>query len=107
MRRGDLITVYMAGDLGKPRPALVIQSDRFDATSSLTVLPLSSTLIEAPLLRLTVQPTEGNRLRRPSQVMIDKPITVRREKIGSPFGRLADEDMLAVNRLLASFLGFG
>ena len=106
MRREDLVTVALQGDLGKPRPALIIQSDQFNATATVTVLLVSSTLIDAPLIRLTVEPTPENGLRTPSQVMIDKAMTVRREKLGAPFGRLDDDTLVAVNRGLALFLGF-
>lgn len=106
MRRGDLVTVALQGDLGKPRPALVIQADQFDATATVTVLLLSSTLVDAPLIRLTVAPSPENGLRTPSQVMIDKAMTLRREKLGAPFGRLDDDTLVAVNRGLALFLGF-
>jgi mRNA interferase MazF len=106
MRRGDLAPVAMPGDFGKPRPALVIQSDQFPATGTVTVLLLSGTLVDAPLIRLTVQPTPGNGLRKPSQIMVDKAMSVKRERLGEPFGRLEDDMMVAVNRSLALFLGF-
>jgi mRNA interferase MazF len=94
------------GDLGKPRPALIIQADQFDLSSTATILLPSSTLVDTPLLRLRVDPTPLNGLRRPSQIMIDKAMTVRRDKLGGPFGRLDDETMVSVNRSLALFLGF-
>jgi mRNA interferase MazF len=106
MRRGDLVTVALSGDFGKPRPALVVQSNHFDATATVTVLLISSTLIDAPLVRLAVEPSAENGLRRPSQVMIDKAMTVRRDRVGAPFGRLEADTMVAVNRSLALFLGF-
>jgi mRNA interferase MazF len=106
MRRGDLVTVALQGDLGKLRPALVIQSDLFDAHPSVTILPVTIELRDAPLFRILVNPTELNGLSKPSQVMVDKPQSVARTKIGSVFGRLNDETMLAVNRALAVFLGF-
>ena len=106
MRRGDLVTVALQGDLGKPRPALVIQSDLFDAHPSVAILPVTSELRDAPLFRILVNPTEQNGLTKPSQVMVDKPQSVAREKVGAVFGRLDDETMLAVNRALAVFLGF-
>ena len=106
MRRGDLVTVAMPGDFGKPRPALVIQADQFSATASLTVLLITMSLVDAPLIRLTLDPTPENGLRKISQVMIDKVMTVRREKLGSPFGRLDNNTMVAINRGLALFLGF-
>lgn len=107
MRRGDLVTVALSGDFGKPRPALVIQSDLFETTGTLTVVLLSSTLVDAPLLRLDIAPTAPNGLRQPSQVQIDKIMTVRRDRIGPPIGRLDDEAILAVTRSLAVFLGLG
>ena len=106
MKRGDLVTIALQGDYGKPRPALVIQTDLFDEHPSVTVLPVTGELREAPLFRITVKPGDGNGLLKPSQVMVDKPQTVPREKIGETFGRLDDDVMLAVNRALAVFLGF-
>lgn len=100
------MTVAVSGGFGKPRPALVIQSDRFDTVGTVTVLLLSSTLLEAPLIRLTIQPSASNGLRKPSQIMVDKAMSVRREKVGDAFGRLDDETLLAVSRSLALFLGF-
>jgi len=105
VRRGDLVTVVMPGDYAKPRPALVLQSDQFVSIDSVTVLLLSGTLVDAPLIRPTVQPTPENGLRKPSQVMIDKAMTVKRTKIGPRIGRLDDDMMLMVTRLLAVFLG--
>jgi mRNA interferase MazF len=105
MRRGDLVAVAAPGDFGKPRPALVVQSNQFDSTATVTVLLVSSTLVDAPLIRLTVQPTETNGLRKPSQVMIDKAMTMRRDKIEEPFGHVDDETMISVNRCLALFFG--
>ena len=81
MRRGDLVTVALQGDCGKPRPALVIQSDLFPGTASGTVLPVTSELVEAPLLCLTVDPSAGNGLREVSQVMVDKAATVRADRL--------------------------
>jgi mRNA interferase MazF len=107
MRRGDLVTVALSGDFGKPRPALVIQSDLFGDTATLTVLVLSGTLLDTALLRLPVALTADNGLRHPSQIQIDKIMTLRRDKIGAVIGRLDDETMLAVTRSLAVFLGIG
>lgn len=106
MRRGDLAPVAIPGDFGKPRPALVIQSDQFDGTGTVTVLLLSGTLVDAPLIRLDVEPSPENGLQKPSQVMVDKVMTVRRDKLGEPFGRVDDATMVAVTRSLALFLGF-
>lgn len=106
MRRGDLVTVALQGDLGKPRPALVIQSDLFNEHPSITILPVTSELRDAPLFRIAVIPDELNGLSKPSQVMVDKPQSVSREKIGAVIGRLDGGTLLAVNRALAVFLGF-
>lgn len=105
MRRGELVTVAMPGDFGKPRPALVIQADQFEHTGTVTVLLVSGTLVDAPLIRLTVQPTPTNGLHKPSQVMVDKAMSVKRDRLGPTFGRLDDETMLSVTRTLAVFLG--
>jgi mRNA interferase MazF len=105
MRRGDLVTIALSGNFGKPRPVLVIHSDQFAGMAIVTVL-LSSTLVDAPLIRLDVEPPPENGLRRRSQIMVDKPLTVKREKIGEVFGHLDDSTMVAVNRGLAVFLGF-
>jgi mRNA interferase MazF len=105
MRRGDFVTVAIQGEFGKPMPALVVQANQFDGLATLNVLPVTSTIVDAPLLRITVEPDERNRLARRSQVMIDKIITVRRDKVGPAFGAAGDELMLAVNRALLVFLG--
>ena len=97
--------VAAPGDFGKPRPALVIQSDRFDEHATGTVLLVSSTRVDAPLIRIDVLPTSGNGLRAASQIMIDKAVTLRRERIGAAFGEAGDQLMLEVGRLLAVFLG--
>jgi mRNA interferase MazF len=105
VRRGDLVAVALPGAYGKPRPALVVQSDLFDEHPSVTILPVTSELRPTPLFRIDVAPTAANGLRRPSQVMVDKAHTVSREKLGEPFGRLEDDRLLAVTRALALFLG--
>lgn len=106
MRRGDLVTVALSGDYGKPRPAVVIQSDLFGATDSATVLPITSHLTETPsMLRIDVDPNAANGLRKPSQIMVDKIAGVPRRKLSAPFGRLDQEAMIEVSRTLALFLG--
>lgn len=105
MRRGELVTVALQGDYGKPRPALVVQADQFAEVGSIVILPITSTLVDAPLLRLPVEPSSDNGLRAPSQIMLDKPMTVKADKIGPSFGQLDDATMVSVNRLLALFLG--
>ena len=106
MRRGDLVTIALPGTYGKPRPALVIQSDLFDEHPSLTILPVTRELRDTPLFRVSLEPDKANGLNKRSQIMVDKAQTVRREKVGEPFGRIDDATMLAVTRALAVFLGF-
>lgn len=103
--RGDFVTIAMQGDFGKPRPALVIQANLFSEHSSVTVLPVTSTLVAAPLLRVTVQPSPENGLQKPSQVMVDKTMTVKRDKVGPAFGRIDTDTLVEVERRLAVFLG--
>ena len=105
MMRGDFVTIAMQGDFGKPRPALVIQADQFGEHATVTVLPVTSTLVAAPLLRITVQPSAVNGLQKPSQVMVDKAMTVKRDKLGQAFGRIEVDVMVEVERCLAVFLG--
>src|SRR3546814_11420392 len=78
--RGDLVMIAMQGDFGKPRPALVVQSNLFNTHPTVTILPITSMLVDAPLLRITVQPDADNSLRKPSQIMIHKCMTVKRTK---------------------------
>ena len=106
VKRGDVVTIALQGDYGKPRPALVVQSDLFDAHPSVTILPITSELRDTPLFRLDVDPNDTNGLRKKSQIMVDKTQTVARKRVGQTIGRLDDLTMLAVNRLLALFLGF-
>ncbi len=105
MQRGDFLTIAIPGDFGKPRPALIIQADSFKEMATVTVLLLSSSLIDAPLFRVTVEPSSQNGLQKISQIMIDKAMTVRKEKLGQVFGSANNEIMKEVNRKLALFLG--
>ncbi len=106
MRRGELWTA--AGGkhyVAKPRPVLVIQDDRFDATASITVCPLTSDPIDIPLLRIPLSPSKSNGLREPSSIMLDKVTTVPRSKLAEPIGRVSDTDLIALSRGLVVFLG--
>ena len=105
MMRGDFVTIAMQGDFGKPRPALVVQANQFSEHNSVTVLPVTSTLVPAPLLRVTLQPSAENGLQRPSQVMVDKAMTVKRDKLSPAFGRIDADALVEVERCLAVFLG--
>jgi mRNA interferase MazF len=104
VKRGDLVTVSLRGEQGKPRPALIIQSDLFDGGNSVTVLPLTSTLVDAPWLRVPVEPSPLNGLTQRSQIMIDKAQTPGLDRIGEIIGRLDIVTKLAVDRALAVFL---
>jgi mRNA interferase MazF len=105
MKRGDLVTIAISGDYGKPRPALVVQADAFEALPSVTVLQLTSDIHDAHLMRISVSPTPANGLRKPSQVMIDRAMTVPQSKVGAVFGRLDDAVLHAVGQALSAFLG--
>ena len=100
------MTIALPGDYGKPRPALVIQSDLFNAHPCVGILPVTGELRDAPLFRIVVEPSDSNGLRKTSQVMVDKIQTVARSKVGKTSGRLEQETLVAVNRALAVFLGF-
>ena len=93
-------------ELSKERPALVIQSDFFSDHPSVTILPVTSELRQAPLFRIDVEPSSANGLKKTSQVMVDKFQTVPSEKVGQVFGHLEDATMVSVNRALALWLGF-
>ena len=105
MRRGDFVTVAASGDYGKPRPALVIQSDYLDETDSVLVCLLTTMQRAAPLYRLAIPADEGTGLRDASQVMVDKIMAVRRDRCGPPIGRADDAALLALGRLLAFVVG--
>jgi mRNA interferase MazF len=106
VKRGDLVTVALQGAYGKPCPALVIQSNLFTEHPSVTVLPLTSEFVDAPLVRIRIEPSAENGLQKPSQIMVDKTSTLPRTKISGPFGYVDDGTMLAVTRALTVFLGF-
>lgn len=91
--------------MGKPRPVVIIQDDRFDATASVTVCAFTTDPTEAPLIRLSVAPDNQNGLKETSSLMIDKVTTVPRSKLGERIGRLADEDMVRFGRAVVVFFG--
>ncbi len=106
MRRGDIWSVAGGPDYaGKPRPAVILQDDRFDATDSVTICPFTTASVDAPLFRILVDPSQGNGLRAPSRLMADKLTTVPRTRIGSLIGQLGDEDMVRLSRAVLVFLG--
>ncbi len=105
LRRGDVVLSVAAGDYGKPRPALIVQSDLFNAThASLTICPVTSTLVDAPLFRIAVKASRATGLVRSSQVMVDKVQTLRRDRIGKRIGRLGPAQMQAVESSLRLWL---
>jgi mRNA interferase MazF len=105
VRRGDLVTVALSGDYGKPRPALVIQSDNLPQTDSVLVCLLTTTRIVAPLYRFSLPTDAATGLQKPSQVMVEKIMAVRRDRCGKPIGRADATAMLAIARLLAFAVG--
>jgi mRNA interferase MazF len=106
MKRGEMWTVaagkYYAG---KPRPAVIVQDDSFDATSTITICAFTTGPTEAPLFRLSVQPNQRNGLRTACRLMVDKITTVPKAKVGALVGRLDDEDIVRLNQALLVFLG--
>ena len=105
MKRGDVITVALQGDFGKPRPALVIQSDLFQDHPSITLLPITSEQVDTPLFRRNLPANTRNGLRKDSQIMVDKSQTVSRARLGPVLGHLSREEMQYVDRALAVYLG--
>lgn len=106
MKRGDLVTVAVQGDFGKPRPALVVQSDLFNEThATVTLLLLTSEIVSAPVFRITLDPTPENGLEKVSQIQVDKMMTVRRERISKTIGTLDADTMIRVHRAMAVWLG--
>jgi mRNA interferase MazF len=106
VKRGEVWTASGGADYtGKPRPVVIVQDDRFDATKSVTICAFTSDPTDAPLLRLTVEPNETNGLRTTSRLMVDKITTMPKTKLGSRIGKLADTDMLGLNRAMIIFLG--
>jgi mRNA interferase MazF len=106
MRRGDVVTVAVTGDFGKPRPAVIVQTDALPAEhASVVVCQMTSEVTDAPDFRVTIDPTEQNGLRVRSQVMADKPVSIRRERVGRQIGHLEDRDMARLNISLAFVMG--
>jgi mRNA interferase MazF len=106
VRRGEIWSVAAgSGYAGKPRPVAIVQDDRFDATASVTVCAFTTALVDAPLLRIPVQPTATNGLRSPSHLMVDKLTTIPKSKVGSRIGSLDPEDLVRLNQALIVFLG--
>lgn len=109
MHRGDVVTVAAPGDFGKPRPAIVVQADALTAAGAKSVVLclVTSHLVDAPAFRIPVELSRENGLRQASQVMVDKILTVPRERIGDVMGHLDDETLLRLNRTLAFVVGLG
>ena len=106
MKRGDVVTVAASGDYGKPRPAVIVQTDALPAEhASVIVCQMTSDVAEAPDFRVTIEPTENNGLRTRSQIMADKPVTIRRERVGRKIGSLDDKDVARLNVALAFVMG--
>ena len=106
MRRGDICIAAARGTYtGKPRPVVIVQDDRFDATASITVCPLTTNPVQAPLTRIAVEPTSATGIEQPSKIMIDKITTMPRSNVGDRIGRLEDSDLIRLDRTLLVFLG--
>ena len=105
MKRGDIVVVAAAGDYGKPRPAVIVQSDWLQATDSVLVALMTSAIVDAPLYRLLVNPLEANGLKMPSQIMIDKILALPRHKCGAVIGALDQANLVALNAMLSVIIG--
>jgi mRNA interferase MazF len=106
LRRGEIWTAAAgSGYVGKPRPVVIVQDDRFDATDSATVCAFSTDSTEAPLFRLRIEPDRVNGLLEPCSLMVDKITTIPRSKLGDRIGRLSDEQMVALGRAVLVFFG--
>jgi mRNA interferase MazF len=105
MSRGDLVIVAAPGDYGKPRPAVIVQSNAIpESHASVVICPMTSELVEADF-RITIEPGPETGLRDRSQVMADKPVTIRRERIGQRIGQLGAADIARLNVALAFVMG--
>jgi mRNA interferase MazF len=105
MKRGDVVISSAPGDYGKPRPALVVQSDLFNPThASIVVCPVTTHLVDAPLFRLPLKPSAANGLKAESQIMVDKVMAVRRDKIGKRIGAITPEELARVDSALRTWL---
>ena len=105
MKRGDIVTVSAPGDYGKPRPAVVIQSDWLRDTDSVMLCLVTSLLVDAPIYRLSIEPSAENGLKLPSQIMVDKILTIPREKCGAVIGRIDQATRIALNNMLSVITG--
>lgn len=105
MTRGEIWTVSGAGYAGKPRPAVIVQDDRFDATASVTVCVFTTDETVAPLFRLPIAPSAGNGLHTVSRLMVDKVTTVSKKRLGERIGRLEGAEIVKLNRAILVFLG--
>lgn len=105
MKRGEVWTLSGSGHAGKPRPVVIVQDDRFDASAAITLCVFTTDDAEAPLFRLPVKASEGNGLRVESRLMVDKLTTVSKDRIGQRIGRLDDTDVQRLNRAIMVFFG--
>ncbi len=105
VNRGDVVVSSSPGAFGKPRPALVVQSDLFNPThASVVICPITSHLLDANLFRLTISPSRENGLKIESQIMVDKIAAIRRQHIAKKIGRINEPDAVSVDRALAIWL---
>lgn len=106
MKRGEIWTAAAgSGYVGKPRPVVIVQDNRFDATASVTVCAFTTDPTDAPLIRPLIEADEVSGIREPSRLMVDKITTVPRSKLGEKIGRLSDDDMIRLSRAVVVFLG--
>ena len=107
MKRGEIWTAAAGGVgyVGKPRPVVIVQDDRFDGTNSITICAFTSDPTDAPLFRIAIEPSETNGLNTTSRLMVDNLTTIPKHRLGARIGKLADDDLLRLNRAVMIFLG--
>lgn len=106
MKRGDVVVVAVTGAYGKPRPAIIVQTDAFPEThASVIICQMTSQRVDTPDFRITIEPSPENGLRETSQVMVDKPVTIRRDRVGQVIGRLNAAQMAQINVAIALVMG--
>jgi mRNA interferase MazF len=105
VKRGDLVTVSAQGDYGKPRPAVIVQSDALNAADSVLVALITGSVADTPLYRLTIEPTAANGLKTVSQIMVDKVLAYPRAKCGPVIGHLSAAEILVLNNMLSVMIG--
>jgi mRNA interferase MazF len=107
MKRGEIWTISAGVYAGKPRPAVILQSNAFQSLDSVTVCPFTTDLRGTEIVRVLIEPNDQNHLLLPSKLMADKVSTIAKSKLGKYLGALGDDDMRRLERAVMTFLGLG